>query len=83
MRHCRLIALGETGLVGFWSKQMIPRYSQCLHKRDEKVNDKKISPIKLDDMVSALFVLIIGLIFSFLCLLMELTMETIKCFRRT
>ena len=76
--------LWESGLVGTWVYNNVPKADQCFtSQRRRNSNDARQVAIKLYDLTSAFLILGIGLGLSSVCFLFELVHHRIKrCFKR-
>ena len=57
----RLMLLWEGGQLPFWVKGVVPRAPKCFAKKDPRNNLSRQVPIQLKDLMSAFFILGIGL----------------------
>ena len=67
----RLILLWESGQIPFWVKNAVPRAPKCFFKADPRSALTRQDPILLKDLMSAFFILGIGLSLATFAFLVE------------
>ncbi len=63
--------LWETGLVRFWVKEVSPNAEKCYPTKGQKKSARQV-PIYLSDLISAFFILGVGLGMAKLAFILEL-----------
>ena len=66
--------LWEFGLVGHWVKKVTPKAEECLSPKTKNKTIRQV-PIYLHDLISAFFILGIGIGLATFCFLLELIVQ--------